>query len=116
MPVFPPAVVGEYFVCNVADWPAGIVTGAVTPPTLNPFPATPICDTCRSDEPEFFSVTFCVLLPFTKTLPKFNAVALSASEVATLPDCTLSFACDEWPPCEVIAESVPDVVVALLVL
>jgi len=48
-----------------------------------------------------------VLLPFTNTLPKFNAVALRES-VDPFPDDPLSFTFEDPLPCEVIAVKVPE--------
>jgi len=49
-----------------------------------------------------------VLLPFTNTLPKFNAVALRESVELPFPDDPLSFTFEEPLPCEVIAVKVPE--------
>ena len=56
--------------------------------------------------PEFFNVTACVPLPFTSTLPKFNAVALSESAEPLLDP--LSFTFEDPLPREVIAIKVPE--------
>jgi hypothetical protein len=85
-----------------------MVRGATIPLALNPVPVTPTCMTCTSVCPEFFKVTAWVLLPFTRTLPKFNEVALSDSCEADLPDDPRSFTFDDPLPCEVIAVKVPE--------
>jgi len=49
-----------------------------------------------------------VLLPFTNTLLKFNAVALRESVDKVFPDDPLSFTFEDPPPREVLADKVPE--------
>ena len=49
--------------------------------------------------PEFFNVTACVLLPFTKTLPYLRLVVLKESCEAPLPELPLRCTLVEPPPC-----------------
>jgi hypothetical protein len=74
-----PAVVGANVACSATDCPAAIVTGAASPLTLKGPPVRLTCETEISLDPELLSVTACVLLPFTSTVPKFNPAALSES-------------------------------------
>jgi hypothetical protein len=103
-PLAAPAVVGAKVACSAMDWPADMVTGAVTPLTLNAPPLTAICAICTSLCPEFFNVTACKAFPFTSTFPKLSVVVLKESFAAFAP---LSFTCDD-APVEVVAVSVPD--------
>src|SRR5262249_4735942 len=107
-PVTAPAVLGAKLTCNAMDWPAGNVTGTVTPLTLKPAPLTASCETFKSAVPEFLSVTACVLVPLTKTLPNFRAVVLNESWDVFLPELPFSFTFVEPPPRDVIALSVPE--------
>jgi hypothetical protein len=74
-----PAAVGANVACSAVDCPAAIVTGAANPLMLNAAPAKLTCETAISLDPELVSVTACVLLPFTSTVPKFNPDVLSES-------------------------------------
>jgi hypothetical protein len=107
-PVTAPAAVGANMTCNAADCPTGMVAGAVSPVVVNAPPVTAIWLTWISVWPEFVNVTACVPLPFTNTLPKFNAVALRESVEPVLPEDPLSFTFEDPLPREVIAVKVPE--------
>src|SRR6185369_15210581 len=78
-PVAAPAAAGANVACKAADCPAGKAKGTATPLTLKPGPLTLSCEMFTSLLPEFFRVTACVLLPWTKTLPYLRLVVLKES-------------------------------------
>jgi hypothetical protein len=55
------------------------VAGAVSPLTVNPAPLGAIWETCTAAFPELVSVTCCVELPPTATLPKLRLVGLAVN-------------------------------------
>lgn len=112
-PFTAPAVVGANVACSAEDPPAGIVNGTATPLTLNPTPLTVSCEMFTSLVPEFWTVTACVLLPFTSTFPYFKLLVLKESWEATLPDAPFKCTLVEPPPCAVMAVSVPETVPVL---
>jgi hypothetical protein len=109
-PLAAPADAGANVACRAADCPAGKVKGTATPLTLKPAPLTFSWEMFTSLLPEFFKVTACVLLPFTRTLPYLRLVVLKESCEAVLPELPLSFTLVEPPPRDVIALSVPEIV------
>jgi hypothetical protein len=84
LPVALPEPVGANCAVKLADCPAAIVSGAVTPVTLNPAPVTFTAETVTLAEPLFFNVIVCVLLLPTFTLPKFS-LAGEAPSCACVP-------------------------------
>ena len=72
LPVSFCAAVGEYVAVSVADWPAVIVFGVVTPDTPKVAPETVMTETVRSALPVLLKVTAEVLLAPVVTFPKFT--------------------------------------------
>ena len=107
-PFAEPAVAGLKVASNATDWPAEMVAGTVRPLTLKAEPLTWSCDMLIELCPEFCSVTACVLLPCTKTLPYVTLLVLKES-CGAAPDPPLSFTLP-CPPCRVTAVSVPETV------
>ena len=86
LPVTLPAAVGANVTLRVAVWLAAKVSGRVKPLVLNPAPETLICETVTLELPVSLSVTVCVLLVPTNTLPKLKLVGLVESrKVGTKP-------------------------------
>ena len=79
LPVTLPAAVGANVTLRVAAWLAARVSGRVKPLPLNPAPETFTCEMVTLELPLFVSVTVCVLLVPTNTLPKLKLVGLAES-------------------------------------
>ena len=78
--IFPtalPAVAGANCAVNVADWPAGITSGAVKPIALNPAPVIVTAEIVVLAFPELLSVMVCVPVPPTATVPKAALAGLA---------------------------------------
>lgn len=63
---------------NVADPPAGIVTGAVNPVVLNPLPVTENCEIVRLAFPGFEITTGCEFVLPVVTVPKLTLAGFAA--------------------------------------
>src|SRR5215472_15314917 len=110
-PLTEPATAGAKVASKVTDCPAGMVTGTAVPRTLKPAPRTVSAERLISLWPGFWTVMACVLLPLTRTFPYLRLLLLRDS-CEEPPDPPVSFTGPEWPPCEVVAESVPETVPA----
>ena len=63
-------------------WPTGIVPEGFPPITLNPVPVNVACDIATDAVPVFVTVTLCIVMLPTATLPKLKLVALAVSTPA----------------------------------
>ena len=79
LPVAAPAEAGVKTAENDALLPALIVIGMLAPPTLNPVPDGDAALTVNAAVPAFVSVTVCVPLLPTDTLPKATLAGLMVS-------------------------------------
>jgi hypothetical protein len=79
LPVAAPAEVGVKMAENDALLPALIVIGMLAPLVLNPVPDGDAAVTVKVPVPEFVSVTVCVPLLPTDTLPKATLAGLIVS-------------------------------------
>jgi hypothetical protein len=78
-PLPAPDAVGVKTTLNVAVEPAAIACGTLIPVVLKPVPEVVIFETLTVELPVLVSVTVCVLLLPTLTLPKLRLVALGES-------------------------------------
>ena len=78
-PVALPVADGAKVAVNVADCPGFKISPPETPEEVNPAPETVTLVTVIVEFPAFVSVTFCVLLLDTFTLPKPKLVELELS-------------------------------------
>jgi hypothetical protein len=86
LPVTLPAAVGANVTLRVAVWLAARVSGRVKPLALKPAPETFTCEIVTLELPLFVSVTACVLLVPTNTLPKLKLAGLAVNwNVAATP-------------------------------
>ena len=81
-PVTDPAAAGTKVAVKVAACPAFKISPAETPVALKPAPDTVTFEIVTLDVPEFASVTVCVPVLDTFTLPKFKEDALTLSVAA----------------------------------
>jgi len=74
-------VCGAKVILKVTLWPPARVKGRFRPPMLKPDPATVALERVMLDSPEFVSVSNCVSLLPTCTLPKLMLVGLAVSDL-----------------------------------
>jgi hypothetical protein len=74
-----PAVVGANCTVTVMLWPTARLVAGLPPVTLNPAPVTVACEMFTAAVPAFVTVTFCVALPPTATLPNVTLVEFAES-------------------------------------
>lgn len=88
VPLAEPAVVGANVAPKVRLCPGMRVSGRFSPLTLNSLPLTFACETVMVVPPVFVRVSDCVVLPLTRTLPKFSVCELTDNTpgVAPVPD------------------------------
>jgi hypothetical protein len=84
LPVALPAAAGENVAVSVAVCPGARISPEETPVTLKPAPETETLDIVTLELPALVSVTFCVPLLDTLTLPKLSedTLELSRSDAA----------------------------------
>jgi hypothetical protein len=87
LPVTLPAAAGANCTVKVLDCPADRLRGKVSPLRPKPVPVIVACEMVRLALPELLSVTVCVLLLPTSTLPKARLVGLTVKAGCTpLPE------------------------------
>jgi len=79
MPVNVPEVAGAKVTVNVVLWPAVKVSGVVSPAILNPESEALTCEIFTFELPVLASVTPCVVLAPTLTLPKLTEDGVAES-------------------------------------